>query len=64
RRDHDLAGFGQPFIANPDLVERLRNGSPLTQPDRATCYGDAAGDIDHTARAAPDSRNRGRPHRG
>ncbi|MBV7534690.1 alkene reductase [Duganella sp. sic0402] len=35
----DLAGFGQPFIANPDLVARLRNGWPLAQPDRATYYG-------------------------
>ncbi|KAI9026714.1 putative NADH-dependent flavin oxidoreductase [Hyaloraphidium curvatum] len=26
----DLIGIGRPFIANPDLVERLRNGWPLT----------------------------------
>ncbi len=44
----DLAAFGQPFIANPDLVERLRNGWPLTQPDRATYYGGgAAGYVDY-----------------
>ncbi|WP_261402088.1 alkene reductase [Chenggangzhangella methanolivorans] len=30
----DLAGFGQPFIANPDLVARLRNDWPLTKADR------------------------------
>ncbi len=35
----DLAGFGQPFISNPDLVARLQNGWPLTPPDRATYYG-------------------------
>lgn len=44
----DLAAFGQPFIANPDLVERLRNGWPLAQPDRATYYGGgAAGYVDY-----------------
>ncbi|MDD2056860.1 alkene reductase [Pseudomonas sp. GD03860] len=35
----DLAGFGQPFIANPDLVARLKNGWPLTTPDRTSYYG-------------------------
>lgn len=44
----DLAAFGQPFIANPDLVTRLRNDWPLTKPDRATYYGgDARGYIDY-----------------
>ncbi|MNM34196.1 N-ethylmaleimide reductase [compost metagenome] len=38
----DLAGFGQPFIANPDLVARLKNGWPLTAPDRDTYYGGGA----------------------
>ncbi len=38
----DLAGFGQPFIANPDLVARLKNGWPLTTPDRDTYYGGGA----------------------
>ncbi len=37
----DLVGFGQPFISNPDLVERLRHGWPLAQPDRKTYYGGA-----------------------
>nr|WP_315254645.1 alkene reductase [uncultured Duganella sp.] len=46
----DLAGFGQPFISNPDLVARLRNGWPLAQPDRATYYGgDARGLTDYPA---------------
>lgn len=35
----DLAGFGQPFISNPDLVARLEHGWPLTPPDRETYYG-------------------------
>lgn len=38
----DLAAFGQPFIANPDLVARLRNGWPLTEPDPTTYYGGGA----------------------
>jgi N-ethylmaleimide reductase len=25
----DMAAFGRPFISNPDLVERFRNGAPL-----------------------------------
>lgn len=37
--DLDLVAFGRPFIANPDLVDRLRNGHPLAVPDRATWYG-------------------------
>lgn len=48
----DLAAFGQPFIANPDLVARLRNGWPLTEPDRATYYGgDAHGYVDYAPHA-------------
>ncbi|CAH0040281.1 unnamed protein product [Clonostachys rhizophaga] len=35
----DLIVFGRHFIANPDLVDRLRNGWPLTKYDRATFYG-------------------------
>ncbi|MFC3614149.1 alkene reductase [Lutimaribacter marinistellae] len=35
----DIAGFGVPFIANPDLVERFRHGWPLTPPDFDTFYG-------------------------
>jgi N-ethylmaleimide reductase len=34
----DLIAFGRPFIANPDLVERLRHGAPLADPDQATFY--------------------------
>jgi len=35
----DLAAFGQPFIANPDLVRRLEQGLPLAAPVRETYYG-------------------------
>ncbi|MNT91087.1 N-ethylmaleimide reductase [compost metagenome] len=38
----DLAAFGQPFIANPDLVERLEHDVALAVPDRATYYGGGA----------------------
>jgi N-ethylmaleimide reductase len=33
--------FGVPFLANPDLVERLRRSAPLNTPDPATFYGGA-----------------------
>jgi N-ethylmaleimide reductase len=35
----DLVSFGRAFVANPDLVERLRLNAPLNEPDRATFYG-------------------------
>jgi N-ethylmaleimide reductase len=38
----DLIAFGKPFISNPDLVERLKTGAPLNEPDRATFYGGGA----------------------
>jgi N-ethylmaleimide reductase len=34
----DLVSFGRPFIANPDLVDRLRRGAPLATPDSTTFY--------------------------
>ncbi|MFD3483237.1 alkene reductase [Streptomyces sp. NPDC058665] len=39
----DLISFGRAFIANPDLVERLRAGLPIAPVDEATYYqgGDA-----------------------
>ena len=30
--DADLISFERPFISNPDLVERFRNGWPLAEP--------------------------------
>jgi len=35
----DMVAFGRAFIANPDLVERLRRDAPLNEGDRATFYG-------------------------
>jgi 2,4-dienoyl-CoA reductase-like NADH-dependent reductase (Old Yellow Enzyme family) len=35
----DIAGFGEPFISNPDLVERLENNWELTPPNRDLHYG-------------------------
>ncbi|MDB5560511.1 MAG: flavin oxidoreductase / oxidase family protein [Enterovirga sp.] len=35
----DAIAFGKAFIANPDLVERLRIGAPLNEGDQATYYG-------------------------
>lgn len=38
----DLIAFGKLFIANPDLVARLKQGAALNQPDQATFYGGGA----------------------
>ncbi|WP_380780386.1 alkene reductase [Sphingomonas sp. R86520] len=38
----DLIAFGRPFIANPDLVERMKAGVPLAQVDPQTLYGGGA----------------------
>lgn len=35
----DLVAFGRPYLANPDLVRRLREGAPLNTAERATFYG-------------------------
>jgi len=38
----DLISFGRLYIANPDLVARLRTGAPLNVPDRRTFFGGGA----------------------
>jgi N-ethylmaleimide reductase len=38
----DLIAFGKAFLANPDLVARLRANAPLNAPDKATFYGGGA----------------------
>lgn len=49
----DLFAFGRPFIANPDLVERLQTSAPLAQINPATIYGGgAAGYTDYPTIAA------------
>lgn len=47
-----LISFGKLFIANPDLVERLRVNAPLNAPDKATFYG--GGDKGYTDYPALD----------
>lgn len=37
----DLIAFGRPYIANPDLPERIANGWPLDTVNPATVYGGA-----------------------
>ncbi len=39
--DADLIAFGVPFLANPDLVERLKSDAELNTPDQSTFYGGA-----------------------
>ena len=34
----DLVAFGRPFLANPDLLVRMRKDAPLNAPDQATFY--------------------------
>lgn len=44
----DLVAFGRPFLANPDLPERLRVGAALNEGDHATFYGGGeAGYVDY-----------------
>ncbi len=51
--DADLVAYGVPFIANPDLVERFREGAPLAKADPATFYsGGEKGYIDYPTRQA------------
>jgi N-ethylmaleimide reductase len=35
----DLVAFGKSYIANPDLVARLKAGGPFNAPDKSTFYG-------------------------
>ncbi len=30
---------GRPTLANPDIVDRIRTGAPLNEPDPSTFYG-------------------------
>lgn len=44
----DAVAFGRPFIANPDLPQRLRSNAPLNEGDGSTYYGGGAeGYIDY-----------------
>lgn len=37
--DADLFSFGRPFLANPDLVDRLRTSAPLAEAPKQYWYG-------------------------
>ncbi|MBW8850413.1 MAG: alkene reductase [Xanthomonadales bacterium] len=53
----DLVAFGRPFIANPDLPDRLAHGRPLAAVDPATLFGgDARGYTSYPAFAATETR--------
>lgn len=46
----DLIAFGRPFIANPDLVERLEKDYPIAEADQSTFYtGGEKGYTDYPA---------------
>jgi N-ethylmaleimide reductase len=48
----DLIGFGRPFLANPDLVARMKGAAALNAPDMATFYtADAKGYTDYPTMA-------------
>ena len=42
KKHADAVAFGRLFVANPDLVERIRQNRPLNPPDRSTFYGGGA----------------------
>lgn len=49
----DLIAFGRPFVANPDLPDRLRCDAPLNTHDRDTLFGGGArGLVDYPVRCA------------
>jgi len=49
----DMVSFGRQFIANPDLVERIRRAGPYNRPDPFTFYGGGArGYLDYPELAA------------
>lgn len=48
----DIVAFGRPFIANPDLPVRLRDGLALNEPDTSSFFGGGSGGyIDYPAAA-------------
>ncbi len=48
----DLVAFGRPFIANPDFVERIRQGLPLQEMDPSKLYTPGPeGYIDYPSKA-------------
>jgi NADPH2 dehydrogenase len=57
----DLESFGEMALANPDLIERIRSGSPLNEPRREFFYaGGAEGYTDYPKLEATGPSGRGR----
>ena len=50
----DAVAFGVPFLANPDLPERLRAGAPLNAADPHTFYSEGAKGYTDYPRWTPD----------
>jgi N-ethylmaleimide reductase len=49
----DMIAFGRRYIANPDLVERIRHNGPYNEPDPFTFYGgDTRGYLDYPVLAS------------
>jgi len=38
----DMIAFGRPYVANPDLVNQIKQGYPLADPVPETLFGGAA----------------------
>lgn len=51
----DLAAFGRPYISNPDLVDRIRFGIALAQPDPTTFYASGEKGYSDYATAAKEA---------
>ena len=45
----DAIAFGRPFIANPDLVERIRRGRTQRAESEDLLFGRPAGYVDYPA---------------
>ena len=46
--DADMIAFGRPFISNPDLVDRVRNGWPLAEPADMSAWYTPSGETGYT----------------
>ncbi len=44
----DLIAFGRPFISNPDLVQRFKNGWPLAEPAEMSDWYSPIGEKGYT----------------
>jgi N-ethylmaleimide reductase len=51
----DLVAFGRPYVANPDLVQRLKTGAPLAEIDWTTVYGSGRGGYSDYPTLQPES---------